>query len=69
MTLIEELRSEAIHCLDFNARRDLLETASQLVLALAMLYAQPTEETLRAVNCLWVHGKRLLYLVEPQEVA
>ena len=69
MTLIEELRKEAINCPNFTMKRDLLTTASDLVLALAMLHAQPSEETLRAVNCLWAHGMRLLYLVEPQEVA
>ena len=69
MTLIEELRKEGMSCLAFDMRRDCMKTASDLVLALAMLHAQPTEETLRAVNCLWTHGMRLLYLVEPQEVA
>ena len=68
MTLIEELRAKAASCYDFTMKRDLIETASQLVLALAMLHAQPTEEALRAVNCLWTHGMRLLYLVEPWRI-
>lgn len=60
MTSLLELRTEAMHCFNVKRKAALKQCASDLDLAMRVFQEMPCDETLRAVNCYWSHGNRLL---------